>query len=111
MTPLGALLVLFAVMSVISIIGVFLLFLIKNAKAQKVIFYVMAVYGMIIAWMNADSLPENFIGEQLIAWGLGLPGAAAVIIALCSRNEKAFTLAKALVAVSVLGGMLDLFVF
>ncbi|MDO4481851.1 MAG: hypothetical protein Q4C14_03870 [Bacillota bacterium] len=111
MTPLGALLVLFAGMSVMGIIGAFTLFLVKNAKAQKIIFYIMAVYGMIIAWMNADSLPENFIGEQLIAWGLGLPAAAAVVIALCSRSEKAFVLAKILAVVSVLGGMLDLFVF
>lgn len=67
---LGLLLVLFMVMSIISVMGLVLLFLLKGEKGQKAVFYFMAVWGMVIAWMTANSYPTNYIKEQLISLGV-----------------------------------------
>ena len=64
---LGLLLVLFMVMSIISVMGLVLLFLLKGEKGQKAVFYFMAVWGMVIAWMTANSYPTNYIKESLIS--------------------------------------------
>ena len=50
---LGLLLILFMVMSIISVVGLLLLFLLKGERAQKIVFYFMALLGMFIAWMTA----------------------------------------------------------
>lgn len=47
---LGLLLILFMVMSIISVVGLLLLFLLKGERAQKIVFYFMALLGMFIAW-------------------------------------------------------------
>ena len=66
---LGLLLILFMVMSIISVVGLLLLFLLKGEKAQKIVFYFMALLGMFIAWMTATSYATNQIKEQMISWG------------------------------------------
>ena len=84
---LGLLLVLFMVMSIISVMGLVLLFLLKGEKGQKAVFYFMAVWGMVIAWMTANSYPTNYIKEQLIAWAFG---ALAVIDTDLWQKRKIF---------------------
>ena len=45
---LGLLLILFMVMSIISVVGLLLLFLLKGERAQRIVFYFMALLGMFI---------------------------------------------------------------
>ena len=107
---LGLLLVLFMVMSIISVMGLVLLFLLKGEKGQKAVFYFMAVWGMVIAWMTANSYPTNYIKEQLIAWAFGALAVIALLIQICGKSERSFLRAKVLVAASVVLGMVALFV-
>ena len=65
---LGLLLILFMVMSIISVVGLLLLFLLKGERAQKIVFYFMALLGMFIAWMTATGYATNQIKEQMIYW-------------------------------------------
>ena len=75
---LGLLLILFMVMSIISVVGLLLLFLLKGERAQKIVFYFMALLGMFIAWMTATGYATNQIKEQMISWGFGALAVAAL---------------------------------
>lgn len=107
---LGLLLILFMVMSIISVVGLLLLFLLKGEKAQKIVFYFMALLGMFIAWMTATSYATNQIKEQMISWGFGALAVVAVLVRLCGKGKNAALAAKLLAAASVVLGMVALFI-
>ena len=107
---LGLLLILFMVMSIISVVGLLLLFLLKGEKAQKIVFYFMALLGMFIAWMTATSYATNQIKEQMISWGFGALAVVAVLVRLCGKSKNAALAAKLLAAASVVLGMVALFI-
>lgn len=108
---LGLILYLFMGMSIVSVIGLILLFLWKGEKGRKAIFYFMSVWGMIIAWMTANSYPVNFVREQIISWAFGALAVVAVLVYLFGKTEKSFLKARVLTAASVILGMGALFVF
>lgn len=108
---LGMLVITFVVMSVISVIGVILVYLVKNEKVKKGIFYFLAVWGMVIAWCNVQSIPPMWTGEILLAWALGGLSVIALLIQLCLKKENRFAIARILVTVSVVAGMIDCFMF
>ena len=98
------------VITIISVIGLVLLFLKKKKKRQKPVFYFMAVWGMVIAWMTANSYPTNFIKEQLISWAFGALAVIALLVQICGKSEKSFLTAKVLAAASVVLGMAALII-
>ena len=104
---LGLLLILFMVMSIISVVGLLLLFLLR---AQKIVFYFMALLGMFIAWMTATGYATNQIKEQMISWGFGALAVVAVLVRLCGKSKNAALAAKLLAAASVVLGMVALFI-
>ena len=106
---LGLLLILFMVMSIISVVGLLLLFLLKGEKAQRIVFYFMALLGMFIAWMTATGYATNQIKEQMISWGFGALAVVAVLVRLCGKSKNAALAAK-LAAASVVLGMVALFI-
>ncbi|MCI5585806.1 MAG: hypothetical protein MR383_09755 [Lachnospiraceae bacterium] len=67
MDPLGALVILFVVMSVVSVIGILLMYLTKEEKVKKGIFYFLAVWGMMIAWINVKGIPPMWKAGKLSA--------------------------------------------
>ena len=93
---LGLLLILFMVMSIISVVGLLLLFLLKGERAQKIVFYFMALLGMFIAWMTATGYATNQIKEQMISWGFGALAVVAVLVRLCGKSKNAALAAKLL---------------
>lgn len=107
---LGLLLILFMVMSIISVVGLLLLFLLKGERAQKIVFYFMALLGMFIAWMTATGYATNQIKEQMISWGFGALAVVAVLVRLCGKSKNAALTAKLLAAASVVLGMVALFI-
>lgn len=107
---LGLLLILFMVMSIISVVGLLLLFLLKGEKAQRIVFYFMALLGMFIAWMTATGYATNQIKEQMISWGFGVLAVVAVLVRLCGKSKNAVLAAKLLAAASVVLGMVALFI-
>ena len=107
--PLGMLVITFIVMSVISVIGVALLYASKNEKLQKALLFLLAVFGMVIAYCNVLSTPFYMTGSIVLAWVLGGLGAIGILVQLCLKHEKKLLIAKLLVTASVVLGMIDCF--
>lgn len=109
MDPLAMLVILFIVMSVISILALLLLVLLKDEKKKKYVVYFLGVWGMIIAWMNVESLPSNFMDEIVRALILGALGAAALLLQICSKKKSLTITARILASVSVMAGLVTTF--
>lgn len=109
MDPLGALVITFFVMSIISIVAVALIFLAKNEKLKKGLFYFLVVWGVVIAYCGVISTPGYWIEEILVTLGLGALGIVGLLIQLISKKENKFEIARILVAISVVAGMIDCF--
>ena len=84
------------------------LYLVKSPGARQVIFYIMAVWGMVIAVVSATSLPTNYTLERLITWAIGFLSAAGIVIHIRSAEDRAGMAARLLVTVSVAGGIMKL---
>ena len=111
MNALGALVILFAAMSVISALALLIMLLVKDEKKKKILCYFLGIWGMLIAWMSADSLPSNYIVQQIIAWGFGVLGVVGLLIQICGKSSKHAVIARVLVSLSVVLGLLYLFFF
>ena len=109
MDALALLVITFMVMSLVSVVGVILLYATKNEKIKKGMFYFLAIWGMIIAYCGVLSTPDYMLGEIIISWLLGGLSVIALLIQLCTKNEKRFLIAKILVTISVVVGMVDCF--
>ena len=75
---IGILTLLFVVISLLSLIGILLLFLWKEGSKKEALFYLLAVWGLLIAACSILSLPSSFVVSR--GWGfvLGLIAAAGV---------------------------------
>ena len=109
MDSLALLVITFMVMSLVSVVGIILLYAVKNEKFKKGMFYFLAIWGMIVAYCSVLSTPEYMLGSVIISWLLGGLSVAALLIQLCTRNEKRFQIARVLVTISVAAGMIDCF--
>ena len=109
MTSLDLLIVVFMVMTGVSVFGLLLMYLVKNETVGKLIFYGLAVFGMIIAVFNALSTPDTYLIEAIIGWGIGAVSAVALLIQIIRKNERSFLIARILVTFSVVAGMANLF--
>ena len=85
------------------------LYLVKSPGARQVIFYIMAIWGMIIAVVSATSLPTNYTLERLITWAIGFLSVAGIVLHIRSSEDKARMAARLLVTISVAGGIIKLF--
>jgi len=110
LNPLGLLVIVFAAMSVMAVIAIILLFLMKDEKKKKWVVYAMAVLGMYIAWANAQSSPlPDYLGEAVLGWAIGALGVVGLLLQVCGKSKKQLLAAKILVVVSVVAGILELF--
>lgn len=109
MDPLGALVVTFFVMSIISIISLVLLYLLKNERGKKGLLYFLSVWGVIIAYCGVLSTPPYMMGEILITLAIGGMAIGALLFQLLSKKENKFQIARVLVTISVVAGMIDCF--
>ena len=107
---LGILVISYVGISVISIIGLALMYLLKNDRAKAGMFYFLCIWGMGISVLTAMSLPTNWIAQQLIAWGFGILSAAGLIVHLKCPSASGRTAASILVTISVIGGVLKMFI-
>ena len=110
MNALDYLVIVFMIMTAVSLLAIVLMFLVKHPVAKKVTFYFLALLGMLVAWLNALMTPFTFPGELAIGWGLGALSVAALLMALLGKNEKMTKVARILVAVSVVAGMMNAFI-
>ena len=105
--PLDTLIITFFVMSIISILGIVFLFLTKNEKIRKILFYGLAVWGLVIAYCNA-----LMHWSILPAFGFGGLTLAAIFLHIFGKKkekEKCLLAARVLVAASVVLGMVNCF--
>ena len=109
MDPLGALVVTFFAMSVISIIALVLIYFLKNEKVKKGLLYFLSVWGIIIAYCGVLSTPGYMTGEILITVLIGTLAAIAFLMQKFSKKENKFQIARILVSISVVAGMIDCF--
>lgn len=106
---LGLLMIMFVAMSVISITGLLLLFLVKSMSVKKGLYYFLTVWGLFIAYLGATSFPTNYVVEQMISWAFGFLSVAGVLLFIKAKERAQYLVAYALVAVSVIGGLMRLF--
>lgn len=101
------LLIIFIVMAVVSGLGIALLYLVKNNKIKNGLFYFLAIWAMLIAFINATSLPSNYLIQQIIAWSFGFLAIIGIIINILKKDKV--NLSYLFVTASVLLGLADLF--
>lgn len=111
MNSLDLLLITFCVMTVVSVLAVLFQFLLKDDKKKKIAFYFLVAWSLVMTWCNIQSTPNYMTAELMKAFAFGALGIAALLLQLCGKGQKKFLVAQALVAVSVIGGMLDTFMF
>ena len=103
---LGMILVLFIAISVVSGLGILFL---KNEKVKKGMYYFLAVWGLVIAWLTSSSLPNNYMNGKLIAWGISALGVVGIFVYLKAGSKGQRQIAYAMVIVSVVAGVMRLF--
>lgn len=106
---LGMLMVLFVVMSVLGAIGILIMFLSKKSRLQSGAVYVMAAFGLLTAYLGANSLPSNYLSAQLFRWAIGAVGIAGALLYWKSSEESWKLAGRLLVAGSVVLGIAKLF--
>lgn len=109
MDPLGALVITFFVMSIISIAGVVLLYLSKNEKLKKGLLYFLGIWGVVITYCGIISTPIYMDGEILLTLASGVLGIVGLLIQLISKKENKFQIARVLVSIAVVTGMVNCF--
>lgn len=98
--------ILFIVLALISIIAQVLLY--KDKSNNKIsIFIFNAILGIIFSWLVYTSMPSNFYTQKIISlvWG---------VLAITGLTLKIFNIgnvrySKILLTISVIGGMIHLF--
>lgn len=105
---LDLLVITFIVMSVISVLGLAFMYLVRNEKVKKGIFYGLCIWGIIVAWCGF--LSTRLLGTNYLALALGALSIIAFLIQMFLKKEYAFTIAKILITVSIVAGMVNCFI-
>lgn len=103
---LGYLFILFVAIIVISILGIALLYISKNQNIKNITFYTLAIWSVIVAFLNVTSLPSNYIFEKVIGLVFGLLAIISIIIKI--KKPEKINIAYLLVSLSILLTVLDL---
>ncbi len=109
MDPLGALVVTFFVMSIISILALVSIYLLKNEQVKKTLLYFLSVWGVIVAYCGVLATPPYMMSEILITVAFGVMAIVALLMYKFSKKENKFQIARVLVSISVVAGMIDCF--
>ena len=108
MDPLGALVITFFVFSIITIIALALMYLLRNEKMKKGILFFMVGWSLVLTWCNF--LMKGFWTECIpFILLIGVLGIAALLFYLLSKKENKFMVARILVTISVVAGLVNCF--
>lgn len=111
MDSLFVLVLLFVVCIVVSVLGTILLFFVPNRKIQNSIFFALTCWAFFISYVNAISIPMVYMGQQMLAWILGLLSAFALLIRYAGKAERRYTVSNVLVTASIVSSALGVFLF
>ena len=116
---IGIFTLMFILISLVSLIGILLLFLWKDGAGRETLFYLLAVWGLLIAVCGITSLPSNYTVSRLVSFSFGLLSAAGLFWHRNIEKETAETgegkdkaphiISFLLVASSILLGILKLY--
>ncbi len=109
MDQLEKLIITFIVIVVISLIGLVALLVIRDERKNRIIFYTLGAWGMILAWIFVLGLEYYQIGAQMLVWFCGSLSPIAMLVEMTSRHKKKFLITRALIAISVLGNTVGIF--
>lgn len=104
---LGYLLILSIFILIVNILGISLLFLLKNQKLKNILFYFLIIWSILITYINASSLPKNYLTQQIINWLFGLIPIIAIIVKIKRREKN--NIPYILITLSILLGTFQLF--
>lgn len=104
---LGLLLIFYFIIAAASGICIISLFVVKETKANHIIFAITVVLGILICYLNVTSLPSNLIVPQIVAVFFGILSVIGVVLKYMQRVNAA----KIWVAASVVLGVIQLFFF
>ncbi len=105
------LIVAFIVVSVSSIFALILMFVVKEPRAKTMIFYALAIWGMLLARQHVLTLETKEIVKQFGAWGFGGLSVAAMLVDMFAQGKSRFWVSRLLVLFSVIFGILGAFSF
>lgn len=105
----GALFFIFIGMTVVSILGITILLLAKSRLVKNIYFYLLAIWGIGIAFNGVTLEPTNSILQQIIFWVVGFLVVIGILIRLTVKFEKAELVADIIVITSVIVGLINLF--
>lgn len=108
---LGYLMILFVGVTVVSGLGLAFLYLTKNEQVKKILFYVLAVWGMLIAAYTAISLPTNWAGQQVLTWAIGFLSVIGIVVHVKANSPAKYLAARLLVTVSIILGIVRMFIW
>ncbi len=105
---LGSLFIVFIMMASLGLGLIGVMLIVKKPAMKLVAVYAVAIFGLIIAWLSLTSAPSNFVFDRGIAIAIGLLAIAGIIVWHVGKGRTE-TIAKALVAASVVLGLATLF--
>lgn len=106
---LGILQIIFMVLAVLALVGQFLLYKgSKNDSINQWVFLFNTLLSMGISFFIYSGLPSNFLGQKALAAGWGL--LAIVAFLLKWQLPQTLSLSKILLTVSIIGGLIHLFI-
>ena len=107
LTSLDLLILVFLGLLALMLLAGVLMFLLKNRWAKRGCFWFLAIEGMALGLLNHLMTPGSYGNERLQGWLLAGVALAAVILDWKGKSPKAEKIARILVVISVVGGMLS----
>lgn len=101
--------ILFIVIGLFSALGITSILLIKNNNLKNNLFYLLVIWSIFVTYINVTALPSNYLTQRVIAFSFGLLAILSAIINY--KNPQKAKIAQILVIISILCGIIQLFIF
>ena len=109
MDTLLSFLLLFTILVMLSVLTMFLLFFARQEQIQKLAFYIMIGVGFLVTFLNIERLSYNHITLYPLPWLIGSLTVLSFSIEIIGDFHHKFVIAKGLVSLSVIVGIVSLF--
>lgn len=102
-------LLLYIMTALAGVLGIFLLFFSKRIQTQKIAYYFIVIIGFLVIFFNMDRFPYHYVAHVFFTGLVILLSLISLIIERSSRCMRRFTVAKYLASLSVIVGIVSLF--
>lgn len=96
-----------AVVTMIAGLALQILLYIGKYRNNNIIFILNVVLALVVAYMSFTALASNFIAQKVLAVGLGLLSLLAAILRV--QTKGSYMMSKIMLSISVIGGIIQLF--